>query len=118
MKTNAKKDDTHPKKKGETAKKEFRKSQRRNYLNSLKKNNAKKLRRKLLSFTSDSTVKTHHKKHEKNPTLDNAQKAKMQDDFRNYMSLLSKMAKTNLIHPNKASRLTSRMSKKVSSKII
>ena len=118
MKTNSKKDDTHPKKKGETAKKELRKSQRRNYLNNLKKNNVKKLKRKLLSFTEVGVLHSHQKDQKKNHVLDDAQKAKMQEDFRNYMSLLSKMAKTNLIHPNKAARLTSRMSKKVSNKII
>lgn len=84
-----------------TAKKEFRKSQRRNFFNNLKKNNAKKIRRKLLFFTETKPV---------DPSL----ATKVQEDLSNYNSILAKMAKTGLIHANKASRLVSRMSKKIS----
>lgn len=77
-----------------SAKKEFRKSQKRNFLNNLKKNNAKKIKRKLL-VAAASAEKTANVK-----------------DLSNYNSILAKMAKTKLIHINKASRLISRMQKK------
>lgn len=82
-----------------TAKKEFRKSQKRNFLNNLKKNNAKKIKKKLL------IVLTENKAGAKDSSK----------DLSNYNSILAKMAKTKLIHANKASRLISRMQKKISS---
>jgi ribosomal protein S20 len=85
-----------------TAKKEFRKSQRRNFLNNLKRNNAKKIKRKLLAFTSTSEVKE--------PLY-----VSMNENLSKYNSILAKMAKTGLIHKKKASRLVSRMSLKVNS---
>ena len=75
-----------------SAMKEFRKSKKRNFLNNLKKNNAKKIKRKLLNFVQEKKVS--------------------QKDLSNYNSILDKMAKTNLIHKNKARRLVSRMQKK------
>lgn len=75
-----------------TAKKEFRKSQKRNFLNNLKKNNAKKIKRKLVAAYNEKKLP--------------------EKDLSNYNSILAKMAKTGLIHPNKAGRLISRMQKK------
>ena len=78
-----------------TAKKEFRKSQKRNFLNNLKKNNAKKIKKKLLVASEEKKLPIK--------------------DLSNYNSILAKMAKTGLIHSNKASRLISRMQKKFAS---
>lgn len=84
-----------------TAKKELRKSQRRNYANNLKKNNVKKIKRKLLAAFNVQ---------QKSLSLSEG----LQKNLSNYNSLLAKMAKSKVIHPNKASRLVSRMSKKAS----
>jgi ribosomal protein S20 len=84
-----------------TAKKEFRKNQKRNILNTLKKNNLKKIKRKLSQIEKD------------NIKIKDFQDYTKIKDFQNYNSLLSKMVKCNIIHANKASRLISRKSKKI-----
>ena len=77
-----------------TAKKEFRKNVKRNLFNTLKKNNLKKIKTKLLT-KDEVNIK----------------------DFQNYNSLLAKMAKNKIIHKNKVSRLVSRMNKFIQGKI-
>jgi ribosomal protein S20 len=82
-----------------TAKKELRKSLRRNDLNNMRKRNLKKIKSKLLHTITVS------------PNENIVQKTNQ--DFSNFTSILAKMAKVNLIHPNKAARLISRMDKKI-----
>lgn len=84
-----------------TAKKEFRKNKRNNYRNTIIKNNARKIKNKLLD-------KKGHLK------LTEEQTAK---EMGKYMSIMHKMAKKrNLIHPKTASRLISRMAQRLNNK--
>lgn len=91
-----------------TAKKEFRKNQKRKFFNGLKKNNLKKIKRKLLNQENISIKDSDN--------YDNTLSSIL-NKMANHNSILSKMVKKNIMHQNKASRLVSRMSKMINKKI-
>ncbi len=79
-----------------TAKKEFRKNQRNKYRNTLIKQNARKIKKKILNPTGELTAE------------------KAQQEFSKYVSIMHKIAKKrNILHVKTTSRLISRMAKKL-----
>jgi ribosomal protein S20 len=81
-----------------TAKKEFRKNQRNNYRNTIIRNNARKIKKKLLDNKGNIKLSEEQK----------------QKELSKYMSIMHKMAKKRqIIHAKTANRLISRMTKKI-----
>lgn len=81
-----------------TAKKEFRKNKRNNYRNTIIKNNARKIKKKLLDTSGHIKI-----------TGEQAIK-----ELAKYTSIMHKMSKKRgIIHTKTADRLISRMAKKI-----
>lgn len=94
-----------------TAEKEFRKSLRRKKINSIKKRSLSKIKFKIFDLLKNFEKENQD---EKKTEL----KLVINNNFKKFNSILSKIKKTNVFHRNKSSRLLSNMNSKIKKIVI